>query len=500
MNAHTTFGQCLKSILDSRDLSLQTAAKIMQMKSATSLSRIIHDEVNTKTLEKFCDQLLSNESIALQPEEIAALQRALAIQRTGIDDYIAQQIMWQLLISDPEKTQQEDYAIHGYGGAMQHTGITSLSQVIALYRQCTDIEIIITGCCHFSLLNAFYPLAARKTNPARITHFLHNRTKTPHVLLGSITAIRRFLSLTGYTAYITDPIALTPEACAIYSSNEILCQFVDPCGKKRMHHMVLSAPRQLMMIEYRHPSPFSFHIARLQQHQASLSPIQTQYPANVTIYDYIRMADKKRRTENNRSIYSIKPDIHVTDVHPDILAAAAMRHLKNLNHPVNNAFKKIYDQLYSIQMMRWQNIYTKKKVTHTVLSVSAMHKFAQTGLQSDHFFALDPYTPAERRKIFLHLRQQMIENPYFNLHFSAEDSMPFHLEITGYEGYGVLISNAHSPRNLAKGHAESLITQQVFNQAFQDFFTKELIPHHVLPMQKGIALLDQWIAALPEND
>ena len=78
--------------------------------------------------------------------------------------------------------------------------------------------------------------------------------------------------------------------------------------------------------------------------------------------------------------------------------------------------------------------------------------------------------------------------------------MPFQLEITGYEGHGVVLSNAYSSHNLSKGHAESMITQQEFSLAFQDFFTRELIPHHVLPMQKGIALLDQWIAGLPETD
>ncbi|MBE5787247.1 MAG: hypothetical protein E7324_06865, partial [Clostridiales bacterium] len=69
MHTYPTFGQCLKSILDSRELSLQEGARLMEMKSATSLSRIIHDEVGVKTLEKFHFSLLNNPNFSLLPEE-----------------------------------------------------------------------------------------------------------------------------------------------------------------------------------------------------------------------------------------------------------------------------------------------------------------------------------------------------------------------------------------------------------------------------------------------
>ena len=51
-NTHS-FGVCLKNMLENRDLSVVEASRLLGMKSPTSLARILHDEVNIKTLERF---------------------------------------------------------------------------------------------------------------------------------------------------------------------------------------------------------------------------------------------------------------------------------------------------------------------------------------------------------------------------------------------------------------------------------------------------------------
>jgi len=500
MNSFSSFGECIKAMLESRELSLLEGARLMNMKSATSLSRIIHNEVNVKTLDIFYQALLENQRISILPEEKAQLDQALSIQRVGIERYLSHQIMWQMLLSNPDQSVHEPYTIQCRGGALQQHPLHSLAEVIQIYEQSTEIELIITGCCRYTLMDNFYPLAARKENPARIIHYLHNRPDHPHVLLGSIAAVRRFLPLAGYTAYMADASILTPEALALYDGNRIFCTFVDACGKKRMHHLVLTDAHEFLMTEYRHPSPFLFQIDQLNHHKACLSPIQTQFPESITIDNYVRYAEMNRKWEANHSIFSIKPDIHLPFIHPDILLAAGMRTINGLKVSRSESMKKAVDEMYAIHLQRYRNCFTKKKVTHAVLSTSAMQRFVLTGRLSDHFFALSAFTPAERRKILANLRQQMSENPYFNLYFSKDDSLPFYLEITSYEGRGVMLSNANSSYNLSEGHVESMIVQPEFFQAFQDFFTQELLPNHVIPQQKGLNLMDQWIASLPAND
>ena len=84
-NIHS-FGACLKKILSSRDLSILEASRSLGMKSPTSLARILHDEVNIKTLERFYRQLLDSSAFSITEEEAGLLTKALKIQQLGQDE------------------------------------------------------------------------------------------------------------------------------------------------------------------------------------------------------------------------------------------------------------------------------------------------------------------------------------------------------------------------------------------------------------------------------
>ena len=38
----------------------------------------------------------------------------------------------------------------------------------------------------------------------------------------------------------------------------------------------------------------------------------------------------------------------------------------------------------------------------------------------------------------------MLKNPYFNVHFSVDDALPFQTEITCYAQAGVMMTDAHT--------------------------------------------------------
>ena len=144
-----------------------------------------------------------------------------------------------------------------------------------------------------------------------------------------------------------------------------------------------------------------------------------------------------------------------------------------------------------IHRQRFENFLTKKKVNHTIFSREAMERFARTGRQSDHFFALRSYTPEERVRILQNLREQEAENPYFHVHFFAEDFEPPASEMALYEGVGTLMAKPYTDYDLSGNHTETIIAQKEFCASFRTFFLHDLLERHVISRKETLAVLDE---------
>ena len=189
MKEGLSFGECLKSILASRELSVLESSRMLGMKSATSLSRIIHDEVNIKTLEKIYPRMV--EAFSLTQMEKAQLERGLMIGRMGVEEYLGYKSMWQLLFPQKKDGNISPTRIHIMGG----TGAPKPENVQALVEdllKCARVEIVMVGCCSGEIIGAFCPLTERGGN-IRMNHFLAGQKKTIQQFIGSIAAITPFL-------------------------------------------------------------------------------------------------------------------------------------------------------------------------------------------------------------------------------------------------------------------------------------------------------------------
>ena len=155
---------------------------------------------------------------------------------------------------------------------------------------------------------------------------------------------------------------------------------------------------------------------------------------------------------------------------------------------------QLIEGLREIQLKRWRNFDEKHRVTHTIFTYEAMRTFAMTGRQSDHFFAMRPYTPLERKAILLNLRKWLTNNPYFTYYFFKPGVHPVQHEIGMYEGKGVLLTKGNTGYKLDGDHTEALITQDEFCKRFKDYFLRRLLVHEVTSPAETLRLTDELIA------
>ena len=186
----------------------------------------------------------------------------------------------------------------------------------------------------------------------------------------------------------------------------------------------------------------------------------------------------------------MKPDVPINYIHPDILLPAVIDGFKASGFVGQDEMRGYLQQFYDIHLLRYENFLKKRKVTHVVFSLEAMRKFMLTGQQSDHFFAMRPYTLAERLAILNHLREETANNPYFSVRFLKADRAHPSMEVTLYEGEGVLFTKSDTHYHLTGDHSEALVSHPAFMKKFRDFFIHELLKEHVMSHQETMAAMN----------
>ena len=116
-----------------------------------------------------------------------------------------------------------------------------------------------------------------------------------------------------------------------------------------------------------------------------------------------------------------------------------------------------------------------------------MVRFAETGILTDRFLSIRPFTPAERVEILTLLRDRYMQNPYFNLYFRQDGSAAGSC-LTMYEDAGILL--------LAPGEGDitgNLFTSAEFMTVFGEYFENVLLRSNVLPKKETGELLEKLI-------
>jgi len=444
--------------------------------------------------------LLQTPAFQFTEEEQRELREAIKMERLGRKEYLAHQALWQLL-RPIKNNSASPLHITCYQEANQ-AHFDTLEQLFSFYHGCRKVELTVAGCCYPAFTEALAAMLAAPSlsSPAAITHYLRCCNDSCVYLARALSSIRPLLSRSNYAAYIADPNYLTPEAMTLYKKNEFLCAFVDEKGKQRWHHGVLDTPDHLMLVEYPARAMYAFHADQLMQFHEKLLPVKPRFSTQ-QLQGYVEYIQFFRKLEWDKEIYSLKPDLPFHVIHPDLLLSAVYDCIPTTPFAAAANLELMLQEMYMIQLQRWKNIFEKKKVTHMIFSFQTMLDFARTGVQTDHFFAMRPFTPEERRKILSHLRNQMQENPYFNIYFASEETTSFQLEICGYENTGVLFSSTTTSYNLSQEYMDAVIWQQAFCQTYRNFFLSEFLPARVHPPRESLIMMDQIIDAIPaEND
>jgi len=482
------FGQCLKEMLKEKKISASEVARMMAYKSRNSVFRILDGTGGYSVCEAFFEKLKEEDPLALSKHEIAMLAQALEVTRVGEHAFMSNRAMRELLMNVSLEPEEQRVRVD-VSSTPEDPHFQGAMDTIMRGKKA---YLTITGCCDRSIFDALRE-SIYKSDLAcdvKIRHIVYTGAEE---IVHNISAIQPLLYSDVYTAYCLEPGVFSRERESIFRMNCVYLHTQDAQGQwydqiiPLVDKGVFAAMKRT---RGREREPFQQYF---KDDLSRMPLLKANFSKAGQLEDYLSYTDDCRKLERNRAIYTIKLDVPLSFIHPDILLPCAQEGFAAMGEADPEGFKAFLCEMERIHLARWENLFGKKKMSHTVFSCEAMEQFARTGRQSDHFFAMRPYTGQERAEILSQLRRQEEENPYFHIHFFKEDFTPPLTEIGLYEGVGTLLTKPYTHYNLAGDHAEAVITQAEFCERYKEFYVKDLLAKHVVSREETLRIMDRLI-------
>lgn len=481
------FGSCLKRILKEKKVSASELARMMSYKSRNSIFRILDGEGGSLAQSAFFDKLMRDDCLHLTQQEREALAQALEVSRVGVSSFLSNIAMREMLM-DVGKAVDGDPVLLINGSEE----VGDLAQLLACCVKGKRVCLTITGCCDRQIFETLSAQLLRQDIECEVsvTHYVYTGADE---VIQNISAIQPMLYASCYTAYSVEQGMFSKERERLYRSNFIFVHAQGQDDRWHLRHLLLVDKRTVCVIECPSEMDMSVIETLLEADRPRMLPLKSEFALNHAPTDYLAYTEDYRLLEHNKPIYTIKLDVPINFIHPDILVPSVLDGFTQTGFVAGEELGPLVEKFYRIHLMRWENFFTKRKATHTIFSRQAMERFARTGVQADHFFAMRPYTPHERVAILQHIREHTMKNPYFKVYFFKEDFCPPEIEIGLYEGMGTLITKAYTHYDLEGDHVEALITQKEFCSKYKEFFTQDLLVGQVLSESDTLKVLDELI-------
>ena len=479
------FGPCLKGILESRKISASELARMMAYKSRNSIFRILDEAGGHSARQAFYERLIGEDTLSLSDEERARLEQALEVSRVGQRVFLSNCAMRELLMSDSMREPELKVRFDAFYTPEDPTFMRAIDEM----ARCKTAYITITGCCDRKVFDALRAWIYKTdvTCEIRVAHILYTGEEE---IVHNISAIQPLLYCDCYRAYCLEPGTFSQEREAMYRQNVIYALLLDGNGNWYRQTLLMvnkgvfiPMPR----VKSGKNDPMSRYFA---DDIRRMTMLKAELPVGGSVESYLEYIRSCRKMEQGRATYVIKLDISLQCIHPDILLPCVKDEFWALAGERAEAVKAEFLRMH---LERWENVFSKKKESHIIYSREAMERFAKTGRQSDHFFAIRTYTPKERAAILTNLRDQMKENSGFHIHFFKDGFEPPLTEIGLYEGAGTLMTKPYTNYDLAGDHTETIVTKKEFCERYKEFYVKDLLERQVISSEETMALMDRLI-------
>lgn len=469
------FAECLREIIAARGWSLDALAGMTGYKSRTSVARLLQEQSSQKNRQRFFKRLC--DSGALTQTEEKRLRAALDVSLIGMDKAIARGVFKELIV----------------GSGAKEANSPNFERLLELLRGAERARILMVNCLYEPLFVALRDLLLENPNCTLRHYFILDE--------GESQAAQAMYCLSRMT-YLPNFCACACERgkrnAGMLVGLNFLCATVEGGDGATDVFALLSENYRVAL--HRLPAEdglFSFLERVLTQAMASADAVTRFCSTDNGPQSFIDIMQFWEETERNRDMYHVKSDLCVNNIPTQHLRACLnerdlLRFFPELDV---ETLRRMIDTLLYFQRLRYKNMYESKNPKHFILTMSGLRRFAQTGMTTEHFAAMRPFTVRERVVILEDLLTNAEENPHFYLYLFREDFEPAY-EINCWDGLGMTAFPIVKQQETVDNYCNNVICHPRMVTAFRDYFMDDLRVEHTLTAPERSAFLRGLIEGL----
>lgn len=491
MDEPLTYGQCLRKVMDSNRLGVNTLSKKMGYRGNTQLMRILRDEVSSTLVTKFHQQFMLIFDWLISPADIRALSTALQYTCLGPDSFLTRRAMRAMML-EPTQSNLWDSMVTIYP-TPPYIGVNRmpLRRALGLISGCRRLDLLVIGSAFDSLLPCISDLS---NAPELSLHIRHTFILEDHPakIIEQISALLPFLNMNTYEGTYFPESARQP--CAFVREHQVLLARIEHADG-RITTAILPPPQEgaLHVCHLQGENAlYAFYEARVDGFRDQQRPIKAVYPQPDTAQGLLLLCQRDLFLEQNHACCFVRLDLcfHALPTEQVLRAIDFSAMGLSPDDPLVQEFIHVHEE-------RYHNLMNKKETTHFVLSLPAMRDFMRTGRLSDHLFAMRAFTPQERREILGTFLEGCRANPNLHVHVFADERTAPVACFSGYADIGVQISDNHTTYNITNNHGEVFIGLPAFADALRAYVADALISDICLDDEKSLARLTALLEEEP---
>ena len=471
-----TFGETLEKYMKANKVTIERLRRSMNLKSNTSVARILKDEHTYKKVEEFYNKFMTVNPFRLVEYEKKQFVNALEVSRLGKDKYLANMEMMYFVNKKPNPQPFTCAKLYGTAPRKPH----SLADLFNTYAECKSVRICLVNCVFDDIVQSLIN-CSRDNKKIQIEQYIpyeENIVKEVRNFI-SILPILNHNNYNCYQAYFTYHNDLE----ILNRFNNIIFAFkTSESGKVSIDIISLKSNMEYTCVYNENGKPiFDFFSEIFDNMKTQHNRMKENLTGTNVIENLYNVASTMLSLEEAWDQILIKPNFCFSALEADVL--------KTLFSKSDMGNEKAA-ALYEMQQKR-HALYCKKSKRHIgIYTVQGIQEFLNTGMLSDHVFSMRPFTAAEAKTILKNVIAICEAHPMNKIHLLKSNINYNNYQYTFFGQNLLYFSDRYTDYGMEYSYITS--TNEIV-EVFYEFVMNELIPRQCYPADESLEIMKEML-------
>ncbi len=468
-NEEKTFGHFLRSVLESRGMSIRRLAALMEMKSKTQLQRIVEDESSYRSIVRFAEQL--EQTLGLSEAEKREMTSAIAVHRVPPDVRAARSSLRTLIMREPKVESVCRCTFMNGEECRERIYLEDLVVSAVESHSSGAVSIYIENMTGPELVEALTRLThSRTVGELKIYHFFRD-SDDKRELSAQLIALFRLAPFIEYYPY-----ALPKNLV----KNRRMMIFCEDGGAT--HLFSLYTPTGFGYLCEKTSASAQKHLRADYERLIEKSMFMTKERFNVPLENLPDFLDAQRNDDDLTAV-----SLEASPSFMTIPFYIQKRLYEDSDYMGLGKDAPIIQRMYKVLKARSEKLYVSGINKLCVYDRKAIARFLESGRTDDYFPFFRPLTKEER----LESLEAVLRVPGLNIHILNEDYKAGELLLVAYESKFISVMD---PRGgYWKNYSQITITNRDMVRLLHDFITDDVVPNCCLSEENSRKLIAELV-------